>query len=1148
MNFFSAGKACRYAHRRPCFAGALIFRAMRITLVLVLAFSLGALASGKAQQVTLSVKNMPLKEVLSRIKQQTGYHFLYREDVLTNAAPVTLSVAGKPLEGLLQAIFEARALDYRIKGKNITVIASAAGAKSMLRRNIEVRGTVRDSLQTLQGVTVVVKGSRPQLGTVTDANGRYILDVPENAVLQFNFIGYISQEVTVGNRQVIDITLQTDAKGLGEVVVVGFGKQKKESLVSSVATIKGEQLRMPTRSLSNNLAGQVPGLIAVQRSGEPGYDNAEFWIRGVSSFAAGTSPLVLVDGVPRAMNDIEPDEIETFTLLKDAAATAIYGAEGANGVVLITSKRGKAQKTRISYRGEYSQLRPTRRPRFANSFDYLSLYNEALKNEGKTPAFTDEVLAKYKSGEDPDLYPSSNWWDLLMRDHTSNTRHTLNFRGGGDRMRFFVSGAYFGESGLYKVNDNYNNNAGLKRYNLRTNVDLDVTSTTLIRIDLSGQYLQTNYPGFGATNLFERFSRIPPHLIPAIYSDGTLAGHPTQNSNKVNPYNQLVESGYQKEWRSAIQSRVDIEQKLDFITPGLKIRGAISYDANSQYNMTRLKTPATFFATGRDADGKLIFRQVSNETPFADPLESNTGNKNIYMESAINYDQTFKKHTVNGMALFYQKERQLHNDALAYRKQAYIGRAVYTYDNRYSVEANFGLTGSENFAEGYRFGFFPAVGVSWNVANEPYFPESLHKAISSFKLRASIGRTGNDNVNDASGNPVRFMYRPTFAGGDGYSWGIGSTGAINGVSGNGLIEGRFRSPSISWEIELKRNYGIDISLWNGMVDLQADYFDNRRSNILLQRRTIPGIAGFRQSPYQNYGEVTNKGIDGSLNLKYKVGEVMLSARSNVTFARNKIIEYDEVPQMHPWMNVTGKRLNGINGVLIANGLFSDADFVIGTDPAGNKTYTLKDGIAKTNYVANVMPGDIKYVDLNGDGVVDDFDRVQDVAHPTVPELVYGFGVNAEWKGAYLNLFFQGTGNVSLNINNQANAFMPFHWGIDESNVRMEVVESRWTEANPSQNVFFPRLRVTEMANTNTASTWWVRDASFLRLKTVEAGYNFNSRLLSYAKMKTGRLYVMGNNVALWDKVKVYDPELGNSAGGTKYPLPSTWTVGLEVTF
>lgn len=1147
MKLFAAGKARGQGNSCPHAALALISRVMKLTVFLILLMSFGAYATGRAQQITLHVQDMPLREVLSRIKEQTGFHFLYREDVLDNKRLVTFNARRQPFEEVLRSILSDRALDYRMQGKNITISQLIGKSGEPQRKMVEVRGTVRDSSVTLQGVTVLVKDSKPAIGTATDPNGRYILEVPENAVLVFNLMGYLSQEIPITDKKVIDVLLLPDTKGLGEVVVIGFGKQKKESLVSAVTTIKGEQLRMPNRSLSNNLAGQIPGLIAVQRSGEPGYDNAEFWIRGVSSFAGGTSPLVLVDGVPRSMNDIEPDEIETFTLLKDAAATAVYGAEGANGVILITSKRGKTQKTRITYRGEVSQLSPTRRPRFASSYDYLSLYNEGLMNEGQAPAFSDDLLAKYKSGEDRDLYPSSNWWDLLMRKHTNNTRHTLNFRGGGEKMRFFVSGAYFGESGLYKVNDRYNNNAGLKRYNLRTNVDLDVTPTTLIRIDLSGQYLQTNYPGFGATNLFERFSRIPPHLIPAVYSDGTLAGHPAQNSNKVNPYNQLVESGYQKEWRSAVQSRIDIEQKLDALLPGLKIRGAISYDANTQYSMTRLKTPSTFYATGRNTDGKLNFRQVGNGTPFNEPVEASNGNRNIYMETAINYDQKFDKHVLNAMALFYQKERQLQTDALAYRKQAYIGRLVYTFDSRYSIEANFGLTGSENFAAGNRFGFFPAVGVAWNLANEPYFPEALRRSVSVFKLRGSIGRTGNDDVRDVNGSAVRFFYRPQFGNGDGYSWGIGSTGAINGITGNGLIETRFSSPGMTWEIEQKRNVGIDFTLFNGAIDAQVDYFNNFRSNILYQRRTIPGTAGFRSAPYQNLGKVANQGVDASLNLRRQFGEVTVALRGNFTFARNRIVENDEIPQPHPWMNTMGKRLNALSGMLIARGLYTDDDFDITVGTDGKKQYTLKKDQPVSNFISKVLPGDIKYTDLNGDGVINDFDRANDVANPTVPEIIYGFGINTEWKGFYFNIFFQGAGNVSVNINNQANAFMPFHWGLEESNVRMEVVESRWKESNPGQNVFFPRLRISEMSNTNTQSTYWLRSGSFVRLKNVEAGYNFSKNLLRHLKMNNARIYLMGNNIAVWDKVKIYDPEMGNSAGGTRYPLPTTWTVGMEVT-
>ncbi|MGN6493178.1 MAG: SusC/RagA family TonB-linked outer membrane protein [Agriterribacter sp.] len=1119
----------------------------KLSVFIILLTTLQSLAHTTLGQgkINLSLKNVSIETVLKKISDNSDYNFVYKTSILPPNLKIDVVANGASIDYVMAEILKNTSLEY--KKTAVRLITIVEKQKPLHTTSWVLHGTViNEKTDPVAGASIAIKGS-PQT-TLTDIQGKFIIEIEAASdSLVVTFVGYKTKTIAAGSQKEIVIQLEPDfeAQKLGEVVIVGFGEQKKKSLVAAVATVTGEQLRMPTRSLSNNLAGQIPGLIAVQRSGEPGYDNAEFWIRGTSSFAGGTRPLVLVDGVPRNMNDIEPDEIETFTLLKDAAATAVYGAEGANGVVLITSKRGKLQKTAISYRGEYSAIKPTRVPRFANSVEYLTLYNEALRNEGKQPAFSDETIAKYASGEDPDLYPSSNWYDIVLRDHTWNTRHTLNFRGGTERARFFVSGAYFQESGIYKSSADYNSNAGLKRYNLRSNVDLDITKTTLLRVDISGQYLQTNYPANGSTNLFERFSRIPPHLIPPVYSDGTIAAHPNQTSNRVNPYAQLTEYGYTKEWRSFIQSRVDLEQKLNFITRGLRIRGAISYDANSTFKMSRRKTPASFYATGRDADGKLIFRQVTNAVPFGDPSESNEGTKNIYMEAALDYNRTFIKHSVSAMLLTYQKERQEHDDALAFRKQAYVGRITYGFDNRYSIEGNFGITGSENFAAGYRYGFFPAVGVAWNLTSEPYFPTSLKAAVSGFKIRASIGRTGNDNTGGS-----RFLYNPTFNTGSGnslgYSLGIGSTGPTNGLGG--LVEGRFAAPFLSWEIEIKRNIGIDASFLDNKIAIQADYFNNYRSDILLQRRTLSAVAGFREAPWQNFGQVSNKGVDGSLTFSHTMGDLSVILRGNFTYARNKIIEYDEVPQLYPWLNITGTRLNALNNMLVADGLFKEEDFDITTGANGNTVYTLNDKTAGPGWLPDPMPGDIKYKDLNGDGVIDDFDRVKDAAHPVVPEIIYGFGANLGYKGFYVSVFFQGAGNASVNLANQGNAFLPFHWGLEESNVRKEIVESRWTQENPSQDVFFPRLRVANTSNTSTYSTWWIRNGAFLRLKNVEAGYNFTTRLLEYIKMKTGRIYVMGQNVALWDKVKVYDPELGNSAGGTKYPIPIIWTAGIEFTF
>jgi TonB-linked SusC/RagA family outer membrane protein len=1087
-----------------------------------------------------------IDQVFKIIKKQTDYRFIYPKELFNEAPKVQLKKGEIFVTKLLEQSLTSNKFYFEVSNGSTIVIKENVKPVVVHKeiQGIEISGKVVDgSGQPLVGANILEKGTTN--GTQADFDGNFKLTVKDkNAVLVVSYTGFLIKAVPV-NLKTTDLTivLQDDATSLDDVVVVGFGKQKKESVVSSISTIKGEELKLPTRSLSNNLAGRVSGIIAVQRSGEPGYDNSEFWIRGISSFKGGTTPLVLVDGIPRNMNDIEPDEIETFSILKDAASTAIYGAEGANGVVLITSKRGKVQKTLISYRGEYSFLQPTRLPEFLGAVDFMKLYNEGLSNEGKQPKFSEEIIARTQSGLDPDLYPDVQWLDLL-KNTTNNQRHTLNFRGGGEKARFFISGAYFGESGLFKSNPNvnYENNIGLKRYNLRSNVDFDVTNTTLLRVDLSGQYLETNYPAIGAKNLFRNMTLAPPNLYPMIFSDGTFASHPSPSDNRSNPYNLLMESGYAKEWRSSLQSKVAIEQKLDVLTDGLMLRGVVSYDSDSKYISRRTKTPPQFIANGRDLNGNLIYSQTINETVFGEPSETNTGNKNIYLETSLNYGKTFNnKHLVGGMLLFYQKEAQYTQEALAFRKQAYVGRATYMFDRRYSIEANFGITGSENFAAGNRFGFFPAVGVAWIASNENFF-KGVKDVINDLKIRASIGRTGNDKTNPDIFID-RFPYRGTFAGASGYPIGIGGSGSLNGM--DGYVEGRFAAPNLSWEIEDKRNIGIDLGLFNNNVTLQADYFDNSRYSILLQRNTVAASTGFREAPWQNFGRVDNKGIDLSLNANRKFGDFLVGMRGTFTYAKNKIIEYDEVKQPYSWMNITGTSLNTPN-LYIAEGLYTKDDFDVSV-VNGAQVYTLKAGLATSTLSANNLPGDIKYKDLNGDGKIDQFDQTRNVANPTVPEIVYGLGFNVEYKNFYLNGFFQGAGNVSTVLGgSNPEGFFPFTYGVEESSVRKEGL-NRWTVANPSQDVLYPRQRSTTYYHNTVGSTWWLRDASYIRLKNVEIGYNLDKSLLNKLGLTTGRLYVMGNNLYVWDKIKMWDPEIGNENAGLNYPIPRTVTFGLELT-
>lgn len=1099
------------------------------------------LAYAQQTYFTFSMNGVKLQSVFERIEKESEFVFFYSNKVINPKEIVSVSANNETVNQILDKLLQGYGVDYSINNRQITLTKKVAAPAQQPQKGRTVQGIVKDELGTpVIGATVMVKGSTT--GVVTDVDGLYSINVPSDAaVLRVSFVGYVTQEVEVGSRTTIAITLKEDAQVLEDVVVIGYGQQKKSGVVASVNSVSASEIKAPVRNLTNNLAGQIAGLIAIQRNGEPGNDNAEFWIRGTSSFAGGTNPLVLVDGAPRAMQDIEPDEIESFTVLKDAAATAVYGAEGANGVILITSKRGKAEKPRISFRGEFGMATPTRLPEVLGAVDFMKLYNEGRYNDRLPEQYPDELIEKYASGEDPDLYPDVNWFDMLD-DHTFNQRYTLNVRGGSAKARYFVSGAYYHESGIFTDNkmEEYDANIGLTRYNLRSNVDIDVSKSTLLSVDLSGQYSQLYQPGTSVQEIFTEISLTPPHMCPMYYSDGTVAA-PANNGRQ--PYNKLMHTGYQKKWTTSIQSTVKLEQKLDFITQGLKWMGRVSFDSYSVYSMKRTKTVSKYNATGRDENGNLIFKKVaSGNDALNDPQESNSGDKKIYIETQLNYNRLFaNKHQVNAMLLYMQKEQQYHNEALAYRKQSFVGRASYSFDERYFIEGSFGYTGSETFAKNHRFGFFPAVGVAYLISNEPFMPSGFTDVVNKLKLRASIGRTGNDNTGGA-----RFLYRETLkTDAPGYNIGIGANGGLNGV-GNGITEARFAAPLLGWEIENKRNVGFDLGLFGNKIDLSVDYFNNERTNILLQRRTIPSLAGFRESPWQNYGRVRNQGMDASLIMTEKFGDVKLTFRGNLTFARNKILEYDEVPQKYPWMNMTGSRLGSWN-IYTAEGLYTFDDFDVTVDENGYKHYTLKPGLPVSS-LGTTEPGDIKLKDLNEDGVIDANDASRYLADPKNPELVYGFGLNADYKGFYASIFFQGAGKTSTVLGQAYGpGFFPFAWGDRASAARVEALD-RWTEDNPSQNVMFPRTHSSSNFNNRAPSTWWLRDASFLRLKNIELGYNFPTKIARKMAMQAARIYLMGYNIAVWDHIKLWDPEMGNKDEGMSYPLSRTFTLGVEFTF
>jgi len=922
----------------------------------------------------------------------------------------------------------------------------ANSIEAVQQQKQRISGLLTDSNgDPIIGATVRVQGTTNR-GVISDVEGRYSIEAAPGEVLEFSYIGFVSIEHRVkADETTFNLRMEMDAIATEEVVVVGYGKQKKESVVSSMSTVGPAQLSVKSANLTNNIAGKLSGLIAVQRSGEPGWDDAQFFIRGISSYAGGTDPLVLVDGVPRKMNDIDVDEIETFSILKDAAATAVYGAEGANGVVLITSKRGKSQKTVVSMSAEYGYSTPLRLPNLMSSYDYLSLYNEADWNSNGNPRanytapVSDADLEKYRSGVDPDLYPDADWMSML-RDHTSSQRYTINFRGGGDRVRFFVSGAYYTQDGVYKEKKNadYDSNISFDRYNLRSNIDFELSKTTRMSVDMSGQYINRVAPSKTASDIFGGMTLQPVHLYPQIYSDGSASQHPNYDNSglRQNPYNFLYFSGYSKSWDATFQSKVLLEQDLDFITKGLSIRGSVSFDANSNQYVNRTMSPATFTATGRDADGNLIFKSLESGSALSNPSSgSSGGNKKIYIEASLNYKRNFSdKHDVTGLLLYNQKETQKQNvgglNLLPYRKQSVVGRGSYTYDNRYTIEGSFGMTGSENFAPGHRWGIFPAVGGAWYVSHEKFF-EPVQKVISTLKLRASYGRTGNDQLGE-----TRFPYQEamnTDAGG----LNLGISGISNGNAQNwfgGLSENRAYYANLRWEIEDKTNIGFDLGLLNGQLDLSMDYFSNRRKDILITRNTVPSMSGLQSNPTQNYGIVSNKGVDGNLTFKQHVGGLNLTFRANYTYAKNKIVETDEIKHRYSYQDLTGMSL-WTPYLYIADGLYTPDDFNITIDPvSGAESYQLKPGIADPG--AAVAPGDIKYRDLNEDGLINDDDKTYRNGHlDKTPRSVYGLSLNAEWKGFFAGIFFQGVTGCSINLMSKASNFMPFKHYMMQLNAR-----------------------------------------------------------------------------------------------------------------
>ena len=999
----------------------------------------------------------------------------------------------------------------------------------------QVTGLVTDKQkEPLIGVTVTLVGTETR--AITDADGMFRINVPAKSgtTLEFNYIGFASKQVKVNGSRLINVMLEEETNEFTEVVVTGYTSQKKASIIGAIETIKPAELQFgSTRTLSNNLAGKLSGVIGIQRSGEPGYDDSNFWIRGISTFSGSNNPLILVDGVERDLDNVDVAEIESFSILKDASASAMYGVRGANGVIVITTKRGKIGAPQVSFHVEHSINQPTQLPKFLNAPDYMTLLNELATQDNVALPFTQQQIDRTRSGYDPDLYPDVNWVDAITKDYAYTTRGNLEVSGGSDFLRYSIVTSYFKETGLLEqdkslVFDNATNN---QQYNLRTNIDMDVTKTTMLRVNIGGYLNRFKKQRCDTNGAFGEAFRTLPFVHPTRYSDGAIP----VISYRANPWRTVTQQGYDFITSSKIQTLFSVEQDLKMILPGLKAKGLFSFDRWNRSRRSRTAKPSTVFpATGRDEEGNLIYSQhEAGDESLGNEQGNEYGNTRVYFETDLMYSHRFGKTDVDAMLLYNQ---QAYDDGSIqdYRKQGIAGRLSATYDNRYVAEFNFGYNGSENFAKGKRFGFFPSVAIGWLLSEEP-FMEKLKPIFHKIKFRASIGQAGDDNIGGR-----RFAYLGTlFTNEQGYIWGTNGQRNYDRDGAKGITEGEIGVDNLTWETVTKKNLGIEVGLWN-MLDLNVDIFGEKRKDIFMQRSIIPTQTGFVKAPWANFGQVSNKGLEVTLNFhKQWNKDLFTSAYGNFTYAKNRVDEKDEPEALKgTHRSATGRSMNELWG-LVAERLFTYDDF--------NADGTLKDGIPTQDGVgaAILHPGDIKYVDVDGDGAITEADEGY-IGGTEDPRIVYGFGGVISYKNFDFNFFFQGTGDMYRVIGNQP-YFLPGGGTTTEGNAYCYNLDDRWTEANQDPYAFWPRLTYGPNVNNYRRSTWWKKDMSFLRCKTLEVGYTLPKSWLQSLYVKSCRVFVSGNNLFCLSSFKLWDPELGTN-DGLKYPMNRSVMFGVDINF
>lgn len=1123
-----------------------IFLIMRVIILLLFVGINVISATGYAQEtkLTLNIQNKSLKKVFEEIEKNSEYIFFYQDSDIENKK-VSISTQKGTIYEIMDKALENTEVSYKVSDRQILITKTRSSVSNQNKSaKIVVKGNITDDKsEPLVGASISLKGDSTVVA-ISDIDGGYTIEVPNrSSILQFKYLGFAAQEQQIGSRQIINVILQEDQSMLDEVVIVGFGTQKRESVVGSISTISPKNLQVGTsRSISNNIIGQLSGVIGAQRSGEPGYDGASFFIRGVSSFNGNNNPLVLVDGIERSLDNIDPAEIESFSILKDAAASAVYGVRGANGVILISTKRGKVGKPVVDIRVEQGITYLGKLPSYIDSYNYASLVNAIAKEEGNTLPYSDENLEMFRSGADRDLYPNVNWIDAITKDYGTNTRANVDVSGGSQTLRYSLIASFYNTKGIMErdKSQEWDNSDKLNRYSLRSNVDVNITPTTLLRVNIGG-YLQDNRKSAGRKSqtddgyasmdeIFHTAFTTSPIVHPTIYSSGEIP----IVTNRANPWAWLTQTGYVNMKTSSIESLFSIEQDLDFLATGLKAKGLFSFDRTSSSTVRRAKQPTYYtVATGRDPDGNLILgTPINGDEYLGHNSWGDYGTNSTYSELSLNYSNTFDKYLVESMFMFNMRDLDT-GDKQPFRYTGIAGRLSYTFNNRYIGEVNFGYNGSENFAKGNRFGFFPSVAAGW-VMSEESFMEPVRNIFSKVKFRGSYGLVGNDIIGSSRG-AVRFPYLTTINGTGGYTFGVDSN-----IYYSGLFEGLAGSHNLTWEKVKKTNVGFELGIQNAF-NFTLDYFLDKRYDIFMQRVNVPASNGFTERPYANFGKTTNNGFEMSFDANKQFSrDFELMARATFTYAKSKITEIDEPLTVIGTNRArTGHPISQWYGY-IAEGLFTEDDFV-DVDQG-----ILKEGIPKHNFSNKVRPGDIRYKDVSGDGVISALDQSA-IGGTWDPMLVYGFGLSARYKNFDFSFFFQGNGKTYRIIGDGADLFIPGTGAnVGTGNIYSNF-EDRWTVDNPRQDVFWPRLSSTVNSNNNQPSTWWLRNMSVLRMKNAELGYNFSKENLLPYFISSARVFIACSNPFEISKFKLWDPELATNTG-SKYPISRVISFGFSASF